>query len=115
MPTGVTVRDNESFEQALRRFKRKCEKAGILKARVPFVTAESDPGLRSLFAELAARAGAGTSEFDITEVAMPPYFVPETTTLDDQMRQFLKMRTHFALVVDEYGGMAGLVSATIRT
>ena len=30
MPTGVTVRDNESFEQALRRFKRKCEKAGIL-------------------------------------------------------------------------------------
>ena len=30
MPTGVTVRDNESFEQALRRFKRKCEKSGIL-------------------------------------------------------------------------------------
>ena len=30
MPTGVTVRDNESFEQALRRFKRKCEKAEIL-------------------------------------------------------------------------------------
>ena len=30
MPTGVSVRDNESFEQALRRFKRKCEKAGIL-------------------------------------------------------------------------------------
>ncbi len=30
MPTGVVVRDNESFEAALRRFKRKCEKAGIL-------------------------------------------------------------------------------------
>jgi len=30
MPTMVHVRDNESFEQALRRFKRKCEKAGIL-------------------------------------------------------------------------------------
>jgi len=30
MPTGITVRDNESFEQALRRFKRKCEKSGIL-------------------------------------------------------------------------------------
>ena len=29
MPTGVQVRDNESFEQALRRFKRKCDKAGI--------------------------------------------------------------------------------------
>lgn len=30
MPTGVRVRDNESFEAALRRFKRKCEKSGIL-------------------------------------------------------------------------------------
>jgi small subunit ribosomal protein S21 len=30
MPTGVIVRDNESFEAALRRFKRKCEKSGIL-------------------------------------------------------------------------------------
>ena len=30
MPTGVVVRDNESFEQALRRFKRKCEKSGVL-------------------------------------------------------------------------------------
>jgi small subunit ribosomal protein S21 len=30
MPTGIYVRDNESFEQALRRFKRKCEKSGIL-------------------------------------------------------------------------------------
>jgi small subunit ribosomal protein S21 len=30
MPTSITVRDNESFEQALRRFKRKCEKSGIL-------------------------------------------------------------------------------------
>lgn len=30
VPTGIVVRDNESFEKALRRFKRKCEKAGVL-------------------------------------------------------------------------------------
>ena len=48
--------------------------------------------------------------FDISDVAMPPYFVPETTTLDDQMRQFLRMRTHFALVVDEYGSLQGLIT-----
>ncbi|WP_050927802.1 HlyC/CorC family transporter [Aestuariivita boseongensis] len=48
--------------------------------------------------------------FKITDVAMPPYFVPETTTLDDQMRQFLRMRTHFALVVDEYGSLQGLIT-----
>ena len=48
--------------------------------------------------------------FDICDVAMKPYFVPETTTLDDQMRQFLRMRSHFALVVDEYGSLQGLIT-----
>jgi Mg2+/Co2+ transporter CorB len=48
--------------------------------------------------------------FHITDMAKPPYFVPETTTLDDQMRQFLKLRSHFALVVDEYGLLQGLIT-----
>ena len=48
--------------------------------------------------------------FDICDVAMKPYFVPETTTLDDQMRQFLRMRSHFALVIDEYGSLQGLIT-----
>jgi len=39
-----------------------------------------------------------------------PYFVPETTALDDQMRQFLRLHTHFALVVDEYGALQGLIT-----
>ncbi len=50
------------------------------------------------------------AEFDILTVAMQPYFIPETTTLDDQMRQFLARRTHFALVVDEYGTLQGLIT-----
>ncbi|MCZ4352419.1 HlyC/CorC family transporter [Roseovarius aestuarii] len=49
-------------------------------------------------------------DFDIASVVMKPYFVPETTTLDEQMRQFLRMRTHFALVVDEYGSLQGLIT-----
>jgi len=49
-------------------------------------------------------------DFDILTVAMEPYFVPETTTLDDQMRQFLKRKSHFALVVDEYGTLQGLLT-----
>ena len=56
---------------------------------------------------VSAEALAG---FDISDVAMKPYFVPETTTLDDQMRQFLRMRSHFALVVDEYGTLQGLIT-----
>jgi len=52
----------------------------------------------------------GLAAFDVMKVAMPAYFVPETTTLDDQMRSFLKRKTHFALVVDEYGGLEGLIT-----
>jgi Mg2+/Co2+ transporter CorB len=54
--------------------------------------------------------GQGLAAFDVMKVAMPPYFVPETTTLVDQMRNFLKRKTHFALVVDEYGGLEGLIT-----
>lgn len=50
------------------------------------------------------------SKFNVKSVAMKPYFVPETTTLDDQMRQFLRLRSHFALVVDEYGVLQGLIT-----
>ena len=50
------------------------------------------------------------ADLDIIKVAMKPYFIPETTTLDEQMREFLKRRTHFALVVDEYGALQGLIT-----
>mgnify|MGYP003376306632 CR=1 FL=1 len=52
----------------------------------------------------------GLRALDIAKVAMKPYFIPETTTLDEQMREFLKRRTHFALVVDEYGTLQGLIT-----
>lgn len=49
-------------------------------------------------------------DLDIVKVAMKPYFIPETTSLDEQMREFLKRRTHFAMVVDEYGALQGLLT-----
>lgn len=52
----------------------------------------------------------GLRDFNILDVVRPPYFIPDTTTLDDQMRQFLRRRTHFALVVDEYGSLEGLIT-----
>jgi Mg2+/Co2+ transporter CorB len=50
------------------------------------------------------------NELDVTGVMNDPYFIPETTTLDDQLRQFLRQHTHFALVVDEYGALQGLIT-----
>ncbi|MEY8831209.1 HlyC/CorC family transporter [Sedimentitalea sp. XS_ASV28] len=68
--------------------------------------------LRSMYKLVSNATGDAQplQRFRITDVATPPYFIPETTTLDDQMRQFLRMRTHFALVVDEYGSLQGLIT-----
>ena len=68
--------------------------------------------LRAMYSVVGGPDGDATAlrSFDITAVAMPPYFVPETTTLDEQMRQFLRIRSHFALVVDEYGTLQGLIT-----
>ncbi|KIC11227.1 membrane protein [Leisingera sp. ANG-M1] len=68
---------------------------------------------KDLFRAMYEQAGGDAERmksFDISKVAKAPYFVPETTTLDEQMRQFLRMRSHFALVVDEYGALQGLIT-----
>ncbi|HEV2000874.1 MAG TPA: HlyC/CorC family transporter [Xanthobacteraceae bacterium] len=54
--------------------------------------------------------GGGADKIDIASITLPPWFVPDTTTLHDQLRAFLRRKTHFALVVDEYGEVMGLVT-----
>ena len=68
--------------------------------------------LRAMYAlmEDPETAVAALQDFNIGDVAIKPYFVPDTTALDDQMRQFLERRSHFALVVDEYGSLEGLIT-----
>ncbi len=68
--------------------------------------------LRAMYSTIGGPDGDAKllKSFPITDVATPPYFVPETTTLDDQMREFLRLRSHFALVVDEYGSLQGLIT-----
>jgi Mg2+/Co2+ transporter CorB len=46
----------------------------------------------------------------IGDIARKPWFIPETTSLKDQLAAFLQRREHFALVVDEYGALQGLVT-----
>lgn len=50
------------------------------------------------------------TSIDLVGLASPPWFVPETTTLEEQIAAFRTQRTHFALVVDEYGAIQGLVT-----
>jgi Mg2+/Co2+ transporter CorB len=47
---------------------------------------------------------------DVAAIMRAPWFIPETTSLKDQLAAFLKRQTHFALVVDEYGALQGLVT-----
>jgi Mg2+/Co2+ transporter CorB len=56
------------------------------------------------------KAGGSHAGVDLAALARPPYFVPETTTLQEQLTAFKRKQEHFALVVDEYGAIMGLVT-----
>lgn len=50
------------------------------------------------------------AKVDIMKVASRPWFVPDTTSLQDQLNAFLRRKAHIAIVVDEYGEVEGLVT-----
>ena len=54
--------------------------------------------------------GFDFSRIDIMKVATKPWFVPDTTSLQDQLNAFLRRKAHFAIVIDEYGEVEGLVT-----
>jgi Mg2+/Co2+ transporter CorB len=49
-------------------------------------------------------------DVDVGKITRDAWFIPETTSLKDQLAAFLKRHTHFALVVDEYGALQGLIT-----
>jgi Mg2+/Co2+ transporter CorB len=55
-------------------------------------------------------AGGDAAKIDITSLATPPWFVPDTMPLYDQLKAFLRRKTALALVVDEYGELEGLLT-----
>lgn len=57
-----------------------------------------------------AKRGAEPYTLSIDKIMSKPWFVPETTTLREQLNAFIAQRSHFALVVDEYGALQGLVT-----
>ena len=66
---------------------------------------------KTLMREYARRHGAFAG-WDILTLMEEPWFVPDTTTLEEQIRAFRHRRQHFALVVDEYGALQGLITLT---
>src|SRR6201997_2420503 len=59
----------------------------------------------------AIRAAEGdTAKIDVSSIALPPWFVPEMRSVSEQLKAFRRRKTHFALVVDEYGEVEGMVT-----
>jgi Mg2+/Co2+ transporter CorB len=55
-------------------------------------------------------ADGDMSQIDVRKIMLPPWFVPELRPLPEQLKAFRRRKTHFALVVDEYGEVEGLVT-----
>lgn len=64
---------------------------------------------KNLLRALQANKG-DVDKLSIEEIAMAPWFIPDTTSLYDQLQAFRQRRAHFACVVDEYGSFMGIVT-----
>ena len=78
-------------------------------SRFPVVDGDRDEVIGILLAKDLLRVYAG-EELRIREILRPAVFIPESKRLNDLLRQFRANRNHIAIVVDEYGGVAGLVT-----
>ena len=81
-------------------------------SRMPVYDRDVDNVVGILYAKdvLKALQQHPDRELNVGEIMRQPYFVPETMPLDELLREFRKRRIHIAIVVDEYGGTAGLVT-----
>src|SRR5690606_38148732 len=82
--------------------------------RIPLWKDDPDNIVGVLHAKALLRAvqaqGRSLEGLDILAIASPAWFIPDSTTLLDQLQAFRRRREHFALVVDEYGALMGLVT-----
>jgi magnesium and cobalt transporter len=71
---------------------------------------DRDDVIGVLLAKDLLRYYAGEEEFNVRHMLRPAVFVPESKRLNVLLREFRANRNHMAIVVDEYGGVAGLVT-----
>jgi magnesium and cobalt transporter len=79
-------------------------------SRFPVTSGNKDDVLGILLAKDLLRYYAGEEEFNVREMLRPAVFIPESKPLNVLLKEFRKNRNHIAIVVDEYGGVAGLIT-----
>ena len=84
--------------------------------RIPLWQGQPDNIVGVLHAKALLRAvrasseSGGITDIDVVSLAAKPWFIPDQTTLLDQLHAFRKRHEHFALMVDEYGSFMGIVT-----
>lgn len=80
-------------------------------SRIPVYDGTIDNIVGLLYAkDLLSLVGKDPKDFDIRGLMRPPYFVPESKTLRDLLHEFQTQKLHIAVILDEYGGTAGLIT-----
>jgi len=79
-------------------------------SRFPVIGENKDDVVGILLAKDLLRYYAGEEEFNVRDMLRPAVFIPESKPLNVLLKEFRKNRNHIAIVVDEYGGVAGLVT-----
>ena len=79
-------------------------------SRFPVIGENKDNVIGILLAKDLLRYYAGEEEFNVREMLRPAVFIPESKPLNVLLKEFRASRNHIAIVVDEYGGVAGLVT-----
>ena len=79
-------------------------------SRFPVIGENKDDVLGILLAKDLLGYYAGEEEFNVREMLRPAVFIPESKPLNVLLKEFRKNRNHIAIVVDEYGGVAGVVT-----
>ena len=79
-------------------------------SRFPVIGDNKDHVIGILLAKDLLRHYAGEEEFNVREMLRPAVFIPGSKPLNVLLKEFRKNRNHMAIVVDEYGGVAGLIT-----
>ncbi|HEY5718880.1 MAG TPA: transporter associated domain-containing protein, partial [Gammaproteobacteria bacterium] len=79
-------------------------------SRFPVVGDSRDEVVGILLAKDLLAYRGGNDGFSLRDVLRPPVFIPESKRLDTLLKDFRSSRNHLAVVVDEYGGVAGMIT-----
>lgn len=104
-PDMVTMRSDGTFEEVLTTI------IGAGYSRIPIYEGDTDNIIGVLYAkDVLKRIHEARGDSRISSLARAPLFVPEQKKVSELLREMQRQRVHMAIVVDEYGGTAGLVT-----